>query len=127
MSDTKQEILKAAESWFHVANENLKAKGAPSIGSPTKEAASFEEHDSIGVCLFVNISNVAVLSFFKPKTGPIEVTLSVNRGTLGASRHKIAVLVNVLSTVAVDGVTPLSVGAPFDIVEGYMVVSTNLD
>lgn len=126
MSDSKQELLKIARKWFHEANTNLKGMGAPSIGSPDKDASTFEESD-IGKCIFVNISNIAVLSFFKPNVGPTEVILSVNRGPLGASRHKIAVLVNVLSTVSAEGVSPLRIGAPFDIVDGIMVVSENLD
>lgn len=126
MSDSKQELLKVARKWFQAANTKLKNKGAPTIGSPDKDASTFEESD-IGKCMFVNISNIAVLSFFKPNVGPTEVILSVNRGPLGASRHKIAVLVNVLSTVIVVGVKPLCIGAPFDIVDGIMVVSENLD
>lgn len=126
MSDSKQELLKIARKWFHEANANLKEMGAPSIGSPDKDASTFEESE-IGKCMFVNISNIAVLSFFKPNVGPTEVILSVNRGPLGASRHKIAVLVNVLSTVSAEGVSPLRIGAPFDIVDGIMVVSENLD
>lgn len=126
MSDSKQDLLKIARKWFQAANANLKEKGAPSIGSPDKDASTFEESD-IGKCMFVNISNIVVLSFFKPKEGPTEVVLSVNRGSLGASRHKIAVLVNVLSLVVVDGVNPLCIGAPFDIIDGVMVVSENLD
>lgn len=126
MSDSKLELLKIARKWFHEANTKLKETGAPSIGSPDKDASTFEESD-IGKCMFVNISNIAVLSFFKPNVGPTEVILSVNRGPLGASRHKIAVLVNVLSTVNAEGVSPLRIGAPFDIVDGVMVVSENLD